>query len=239
MTVALPGATWRVTPIHLDTVHYPDWHPRSGEDGPVYIYVLRNGEQTFLVDTGIGPQHALIDRLYEPKRGDPLTELARVGVTPADLDGIIVSHLHFDHGGGLLHFPGIPIYVQRTEWEAAQQPKYTIPEFLDLPDANWKLLEGDTDLAPGLGVFATPGHTPGHQSVAASVLVGSVIGVDGAERSLGGLAILAGQSVETAGELKSMLDSGELTAGARRILELDPWRVYFSHASAIWQREAD
>ena len=233
MSTALPGANWRVTPIHLDTVHYPDWHPRAGEDGPVYIYILRSSHQVFLVDTGIGPEHALIDRLYEPKRGDPLAALEKERVTPADLNGIIISHLHFDHGGGLLHFPGTPIYVQRVEWEAAQAPKYTVPEFLDLPTANWQFLDGDAELAPGLAAFATAGHTPGHQIVSIS--------------TDDGLVALAGQIIETRAEMDAFIATGELKdwsndgsqgerlSGAQRVLALNPARVYFSHDESVWE----
>jgi N-acyl homoserine lactone hydrolase len=234
MNAALPGASWSLTDIHLDTVRYPDWHPRAGEDGPVYVYILRSKDQVFLVDTGIGPEHPLIDRLYEPKRGDLLAALAKKGVTPSVLDGIIISHLHFDHGGGLLHFPGTPIYVQRAEWDAARAPKYTVPEFLDLPGANWTFLDGDTEIALGLDVLLTAGHTPGHQCVAVS--------------TTDGLVVLAGQIVETKAEMDVFAVTGELKdwngdgsdterlPGAQRVLDLKPARVCFSHDVECWYR---
>jgi len=64
------GGRWSVLPMLLDSVVYPDWHPRFGEVGPVYSYVLRNESKLVLVDTGIGPAHPLIDRLYSPTRRD-------------------------------------------------------------------------------------------------------------------------------------------------------------------------
>lgn len=237
MSTALPGANWRVHAIHLDTVHYPDWHPRAGEDGPVYVYVLQREGQTWLVDTGIGPEHPLIDRLYEPKRKDLRATLSKNRLDPDALDGIIISHLHFDHVGGAQAFPGVPLFVQRTEWEAAQAPKYTVREFLTFEGADFRMLDGDTELAPGLRVAVTAGHTPGHQVVVVSAIEGILVGTEGDEQRFGGLVVLAGQAVETTGALNEMLESGTLAAQAQQIMGLEPWRVYFSHDTAWWERD--
>ena len=74
-------------------------------------------------------------------------------------------HLHFDHCGGNRLFPGIPIRVQRREREAACEPGYTIPEWVEFPGARYVELEGEEEIVPGVRVLPTPGHTPGHQSV--------------------------------------------------------------------------
>lgn len=217
-----PGAgAWQVTAIHLDSVHYPDWHPRAGETGPVYAYLVRAGGRSVLVDTGIGPPHPLIDRLYQPRRRDPVIELLGHGVEPRDIEAVILSHLHFDHVGGAWNFPGVPIYVQRAEWEAAQQAKYTIPEFLEFPGANFRLMDGDYEFAPGISIVATRDHTPGHQAVV-------VQGTDG-------VVVLAGQAIETAAEFDALAGSSEPGVSVGRLLAHGPGEVLFSHDHATWR----
>ena len=221
--------------MELDTVHYPDWHPWAGQYGPVYAYLLESGERKVLVDTGIGPEHPLIDRLYEPQRRDVVVELMKRGVETEDLEAVVISHLHFDHVGGASNFRGVPIYVQRAEWDAAQAPKYTVPEFLEFPGANFRLLDGDFDVAGGIRVIATPGHTPGHQVVAVTTPEG--------------VTVLAGQAIDLRAEMEEFVATGEVsgwagdehgaqrTESARRIVALAPMRVWFSHDPAVWERE--
>lgn len=195
---------------------YPDGHPRFDEVGPVYAFLLESDEYLVLVDTGIGPSHPLIDRLFQPTRRDLPTALAQNnGIALDDISAVILTHLHFDHVGGAQHFHGTPLYVQRAEWEAAQAPNYTIPDFLDFPGANFVLLDGETELAPGLRLVPTPGHTPGHQVV---------VGETPAARM-----VIAGQAVETKAELESMLSSGDLGEAAARIMALSPAAIWFSH----------
>ena len=210
------GGAWNVLPLYLDSVVYPDWHPRAGEVGPVYAYLLESDDYLVLVDTGIGPPHELIDRLYQPTRRHLPTALAQNnGILLEDITAIVLTHLHFDHAGGAQHFPGTPLYVQRAEWEAAQAAKYTIPEFLDFAGANFVLLDGEVELAPGLRLIPTPGHTPGHQSVAFE--------------SPAGLMVIAGQAIETLAELHEMLLRHAQTDAALRIMSLDPVAIWFSH----------
>jgi N-acyl homoserine lactone hydrolase len=109
-----------------------------------------------------------------------------------------------------------------VEWEAAQEPKYTISEFLSFPGANFVMVEGDVELVPGFRLVATPGHTPGHQVVAISTAKG--------------VMVLAGQAIETLSELEGMLDSGDLRDDARKVMELEPVKVWFSHDHRVWER---
>ncbi|TMK93976.1 MAG: MBL fold metallo-hydrolase [Actinobacteria bacterium] len=84
---------------------------------------------------------------------------------PRDVACVINTHLHFDHCGGNRLFPGLPIYVQRREREAAREPDYTIPEWVEFEGANYVELDGEAEIVPGVRVIPTPGHSPGHQSV--------------------------------------------------------------------------
>lgn len=107
-----------------------------------------------------------------PGPGEPLEEtLDRAAVAMADIRAVAVSHLHLDHAGGLKHFAGrIPVHAQRAELEygLSDHPE---PERNDIfridfddPRIDWRLADGDVEIAPGVLAVSTPGHTPGHQS---------------------------------------------------------------------------
>ena len=82
---------------------------------------------------------------------------------------VIVTHLHWDHTGGLRFFDHCPIVVQREEFRFAFNPDsyFGAPymgNHFDFP-LNYQTMEGDQIILPGISVIRTPGHTPGHQSV--------------------------------------------------------------------------
>ncbi len=108
--------------------------------------------------------------------------LARLGLTPDDIDLVIDTHLHGDHCGGnttyaedgsvIPVFPNAEYVVQRREYEDASQPNertratYLAENFEPLVESGqMRLLDGDTALALGVRGVVTPGHTPGHMSI--------------------------------------------------------------------------
>ncbi len=103
--------------------------------------------------------------------GDPLVDaLADHGLEPSDIAVAAVSHLHFDHSGGLRHLAaaGVEVCIQRNELEfamngAGREDAY-LREDYDDPAIRWRLLDGDAAIAPGVDAVSTPGHTPGHMS---------------------------------------------------------------------------
>ena len=105
--------------------------------------------------------------------GDPLASaLADVGLAPTDLTLAVVSHLHLDHSGGIttLSESGVAVAVQADELGFARSGAARFEEGFvaaDWSDARtrWRPLDGDTEIAPGVRVLATPGHTPGHSSL--------------------------------------------------------------------------
>ena len=105
--------------------------------------------------------------------GDPLVEaLARVDLTVGDLSLAVISHLHLDHSGGipLLAEAGVPVAIHRAELEFARSGRAVFEEGFRAPDwsdprTRWEPLDGDGQVAPGVTVLATPGHTPGHVSL--------------------------------------------------------------------------
>ncbi len=106
--------------------------------------------------------------------GEPLiTGLASVGLTCSDLALAAVSHLHVDHSGGIptLTSAGVPVVIGADELAFARSGAVSEPEGFHPPDwtdpaTDWRLVDADTEIAPGVAVLATPGHTPGHLSFA-------------------------------------------------------------------------
>ncbi len=124
-----------------------------------------------------GPVQASFDGPGEPL----LAGLAAVGLQAAGLAAVALSHLHYDHAGGLHLFAGtgVPVYVQRRELDyarttpAAEAVRHGIHrEDTDWPGLDWRLLDGDAPIAPGVTALASYGHTPGHQSFLVDVLAG-------------------------------------------------------------------
>lgn len=144
----------------------PDWHPEyeSFQPFPVHVWVVHHPDGVVVVDSGIGQDHPVIDEMYAPECASLLEMLAGVEVDERDVTALVLSHLHFDHCGQHSQVAA-PVFVQRTELEAAQQPGYTVPEWAAIANDRLRVVDGDSELVSGLRLIATPGHTPGHQSV--------------------------------------------------------------------------
>ena len=109
----------------------PEWHPQHDtfEPSPAHAWLIRHPDGGILMDTGVGVGNEVIDEWYHPRRTSLLDALAGVGVAPSDISAVVMSHPHFDHCGqqGAL---AAPVYVQATEFKAAQTPGYTVPDRL-------------------------------------------------------------------------------------------------------------
>jgi N-acyl homoserine lactone hydrolase len=91
-------------------------------------------------------------------------QLATVGLTPSDVDAVILTHPDPEHIGGLAYLPDVPVVVSRAEREQGR-PVSLFGEVRDWPRADYRLVEPDLVLEPGIELLSTPGHTPGHMSV--------------------------------------------------------------------------
>ena len=211
----------------------PSFHPESGPGFagfPVHVFLIHHRDGPILVDTGIGLGNETIDEWYKPITVELRNELLVRGVDP-DHPGltIINTHLHFDHCGQNCSFPQARIVVQQLEAEIATMPHYTVDSWAKLPADRTRLVEGDLEIADGVHVVHTPGHTPGHQAV----LV----------RAASGTTIIAGQCIFRAAEwhddepseanlhaAEHRLDASDSIAKLR---SLRPDRVLLSHDQPV------
>jgi glyoxylase-like metal-dependent hydrolase (beta-lactamase superfamily II) len=143
---------------------------------PVGSFVV-HGDRTVLIDAGIGPfaTEGLVG-------GNLLDELGALGVRPTDIDVVAVSHLHLDHDGWIATrdagptFPNATVHVGRGDYERfvvsdpddqyrmARHKKQALAGLMDA--GRIELVDGVTEIVPGVVAMPTPGHTPGHLAFA-------------------------------------------------------------------------
>ena len=208
--------------LRLSDCTWPAGTPRAGASIPIYGYAIRHPQGLILMDTGVGEGSKLIDE-WQPRVHSLDAALADLGHRASEVIGVVVCHLHFDHCGQNPRFPGIPIYTQRAEREAARAPDYTVPAWVEFPGAAYALLDGDAEPWPGVHILSTPGHTPGHQSVLVDTDRGGVL--------------LTGQAVYSLAEYEGReplegADTGYADS-VRRLRSLRPRRVYVSHDERV------
>jgi glyoxylase-like metal-dependent hydrolase (beta-lactamase superfamily II) len=164
-----------IIPLQLATVVFPDFHPLCGQEGLVRGFLIRHESGAILVDTGVGFGNVDIDRWYQPACVRIEDALAAVGLDVAGVAAVVNTHLHFDHCGQNASLGSRPVYVQSREMAAVDEPHFTIREWVRFPGANYVELDGDQELAPGVTILSSPGHTPGHQSVAVETDDGLIV----------------------------------------------------------------
>jgi glyoxylase-like metal-dependent hydrolase (beta-lactamase superfamily II) len=132
-----------------------------------------------LIETGIGERVSDKVRDMRGYQGRPIVPaMEAAGFDPSTVDVVAMSHLHFDHAGGLLQadgskaFPRARIVAQRAEWEIALDANSRIVASYDQPEirlvrgwgeAGW--VDGEVELLPGVSVVRTGGHSKGHQAI--------------------------------------------------------------------------
>jgi N-acyl homoserine lactone hydrolase len=135
-------------------------------------YLIKHAQGWFLWDTGIPDAVATMPNGLPP--ADPkavywhrpktlAAQLGQLGVAPSDVKAVAISHTHPDHIGNVEMFPNAMLYVQKLEYDwpgAGNAPRFK-------PEHPATKLEGDRDVFGdgSVVILATPGHTPGHQSL--------------------------------------------------------------------------
>jgi N-acyl homoserine lactone hydrolase len=202
----------------------------AGQTGVVVAYAIRHAGGVFLFDTGFGFGNAELDDYYKVRARGVAEVLADARIEIPEITAMANCHLHADHSGQNLLFPGVPIYVQPAEWAIAHEPDYTVVEWIDFPGADYRQIAGDHEVATGIRIFATPGHSPGHQSLVVDTPDGNLL--------------LAGQAVYSHGEWSGIAGTREGESVARdqpayrrsvaRLKALNPKRVLFGHDRRGW-----
>ena len=141
-----------------------------------FMWVLRSGDKTILVDTGYDGEEATSrDR---PIRMEPQEALAPLGIKPEEIDTLIVTHLHYDHAGGLHLFPNATLHMQALEMAYATGP-CMCHDTLKMPFTATHICEavqrlysgkvifhdGEAEVAEGVTVHCVGGHSRGLQIV--------------------------------------------------------------------------
>lgn len=191
-------------------------------------FVLEHPDGVILVDTGIGEPGEIL-REWRVVNRTVADALAEIDLSPIDVTTVINTHLHFDHCGQNAVFAHAPFFVQRVELDRARTEEPEIAGWFDFAGARFELLDGDSDIVPGVRVLATPGHTAGHQSVVVDVggdeevMIGDAAYTSRifAEPSIG--PSLAGQAA----------DEGAWHTSLERLRRLRAARIHFCHDTAV------
>lgn len=219
----------------------------SDEDGnptrvqiPAYLIVAASGKR-YLVDTG-NPRALIGKSDCQPwypanceiaPADDPIARLAELGLTPADIDGVIATHFDFDHAGRYDAFGpcGADVWVQRAQMGSALSDsgfgRYD-GNLWNIPGLRWHLVDGDFEIEPGITLLRTDGHAEGHQSV--------LIEVDG------GYVVLAADAIKDAASIEhrsfpDYYDADATNRSIDRLLAIGRERrafTIFGHDFAQW-----
>jgi glyoxylase-like metal-dependent hydrolase (beta-lactamase superfamily II) len=214
-------------------------------DGPMpldfFVWLVRGATRSFVVDLGFNAATAAL-RKRELLR-NPADGLRLLGVEPASVEDVIITHLHYDHVGNFDLFPKAIFHLQDKEMEyatgrhMAQKPfaeAYAVDDVVGLVREVYKgrvrFHDGDVELAPGLWLHHIGGHTKGLQIV--RVLTGR------------GWVVLASDAAHLYANLEEIrpfpivYHVGEMVEGYRRVRELadSPAHIVPGHDPIVMRR---
>lgn len=156
--------------------------PQEMIDWPLNVAVVRSGGKTILIDSGLGTEFPDF-----PRAGQLAMRLGAAGIDPASVTDVVLTHLHMDHIGGLLVDglrnqlrQDLRVHLASAEaefWEAPDFSRTVMPapipdvlrrtaaQFLDVYRSQLRPFETEYEVAPGVLIVRTGGHTPGHSIV--------------------------------------------------------------------------
>ncbi|MEO1137259.1 MAG: N-acyl homoserine lactonase family protein [Pseudomonadota bacterium] len=173
---------------------------RSWVDLPINVFLIEHEDGLVLFDTGLDPAlktnpnyisqaigRFLVDRIFrfdiapDDKLGK---KLENIGFAAEDIRKAVISHLHFDHVGGIADIPQAELLVSEREWAQLSDPhpehEWILREHIEIPSANWRPVQFQSTDDPlfepfggcydvmgdgSMVLLPTPGHTPGSMSM--------------------------------------------------------------------------
>lgn len=238
--------------IQLGYMHHDLGMLLAGKSGPTRspmgAYLIETDEGFVLYDTGPDPK-VLDDaagtwkgllKIVRPEMRPEDTIVGRleeIGLQPADIKYVVMSHLHFDHAGGLRFFKESKIIVHRAEYRFAHFPDPYfrggyLPSDFNHANLNWEFIDGDMVLVDGLSIILTHGHCPGHLSL--------MLDLSGY-----GPVVLAGDAIQLEANAKRMILSGTCWNQAlatqailrlKAIAQRNKGRIWPGHDIQFWDR---
>jgi N-acyl homoserine lactone hydrolase len=219
-----------VTVLDLGSLTLPAGHPRHADrTSLIQGFVIHHPDGLILVDTGCADDNEFISEMYTPDTVAIVDALNETDIDERDIVAIVNTHLHFDHCGQNRSFPHVPVWLQAAELQAATEQFFTVPEWATMDAERLRKVDGDAVLADGVRILATPGHTPGHQSVLVELA--------------GTRDLIVGQACYTCAEFEAgavteedMHDESWLAAGTASLDRLGALRTdrsFLSHDRAI------
>ncbi len=194
-----PRITFPETPLeHWEQYYdiFPEYFSKPYFLLNLGVFVMHSGGKNVVADTGFGPHGQM---LGADTPADLLNDFERKGIGTDEIDTVFLTHLHGDHVGWNTRpekltkptFENARYTVHRSDWEhftseeilADFRGEAVKRSVIPLDDAGvLDLMEGETELAPGITAIHTPGHTPGHMSLLISsgreraLMIGDVLG---------------------------------------------------------------
>jgi N-acyl homoserine lactone hydrolase len=159
---------------------------------PILAWLIEHPDGLILVDTGDtartsepgyfprwNPYYKLATRIDVPADQDIGGQIEALGFAPGDVNTVVLTHMHTDHAGGLHHFPHSEVLVSKTEYDQAtgragkilgylphRWPERFRPNTIEVGGEAFGPFDHSLEIAEGVTLLPTPGHTHGHLSVA-------------------------------------------------------------------------
>ncbi len=214
-------------------------------DGPLdivyYVWLIRNGRRTVLVDTGFDAAEAAARKreLMLPVEDG----LQRLGVDAGGIEDVVLTHLHYDHAGNHNLFPRARFHVQAAEMAYVTGPSMThkwlrggygpadVKTMVDRLFADRVVFhDGRSELAPGIVLEPTPGHTPGLMAVLVNTAEGPLI--------LASDSAVLYEGLETGRAFAPAYSAGDELKGYAKLIRLagSADRIIPGHDAAVMSR---
>ncbi len=218
-----------------------DDHPAAAHGMDYYTWVLINGARRIVVDTGYETAEA--KRRGRPITRDPAQALLALDLDPETVETVIITHLHYDHAGGLTRYPRAQFHLQAVEMAFATGPcmcdpdlqmPFTVDHVCDMVRHVYAgrvvFHEGDAEVAPGVTVHRVGGHSRGLQVVRVMTKGGPLCLASDASHYY--------ENFETGKLFPIVVDKDVMLQGFDQIVALagDPTRVIPGHDPLVRER---